>query len=592
MSSPFQAGLKSCATPSRVLPDALAQSALMWRRLRVASILALLIVNVTAGTSQVPAPGGQLPGPAGPPPPAPPAGTVTPGATAIIRGHVTGIDGRPLRQAQVKFVASLTGQTSNETTDADGAYEAGGLRADTYTVTASKAGYVAAEFGQRRLSYPGTRVRVANGEVVERIDVILLRTGAIAGRVSDEAGDPIEGATVSLLGVQFVGGRRTLAEIGRRTSNDLGRFRLFGVQPGQYVVAAAAASAGPRRLPGYATTYYPGSPSVADAQVITVTAGDDQAGVEIRLLPGRASKISGIVVDSRGDPYRGALVLAGSERSGALALPPVRAGVRPDGTFEILNVGPGDYVLQAIERPALGGAFATQFVSVGDGDVNGIAMRTGTGSKVAGHITLEGKPSGVGPPDFQFMFLQTDFDLGPVTGTYRAKINDDWTFEYVGLYGPLLIRPIGPPEWLVKSIHAGATDITDTPMMFGRQDQSLADVEVVLTNLGTQVAGTVTDARGHAVSACTAVVFPLDRSRWERLSRFIKAARCDPDGTFLVRGLPSSEYFAAAVDRLEGTERAGEWQDPAFLEPLVAGATRVMVNDGQTATVTAKLIVR
>ena len=38
--------------------------------------------------------------------------------------------------------------------------------------------------------------------------------------------------------------------------------------------------------------------------------------------------------------------------------------------------------------------------------------------------------------------------LGQATqGTDRAKINDDWTFEMVGLAGPLCIRPTGRPEW-------------------------------------------------------------------------------------------------------------------------------------------------
>jgi len=43
----------------------------------------------------------------------------------------------------------------------------------------------------------------------------------------------------------------------------------------------------------------------------------------------------------------------------------------------------------------------------------------------------------------------------------------------------------------------------DTPMPFGRQGQSLTDVEVVMTNRGAEAAGTVTDARGQTVPGCT-----------------------------------------------------------------------------------------
>ena len=564
------------------------------RRRSAAFTAALLLCSAAFAAAQPPPPPppGQRPGEPGPPPPPPASGTGAPGATAVVRGHVTTADGRPLREAQVKLTASTQRQARSATTDADGAYEINELRADSYAVTASKTGFTEMEFGQKRATYPGTRLRVADAEVVERVDFILPRSGAITGRVSDESGDPIEGATVSLLGVQFAGGRRTLAEVSRRTTNDQGRFRLFGVQPGQYVVSAATALTGPRRLPGYATTYYPGSTSVADAQVITVAAGDDQAAVEIRLLPGRALTIAGSVSDSRGEPYAGALLLAGSERSGALAMPPVQAVTRPDGGFDIPNVAAGEYVLQAIQRSGLGGEFATQFVTVSDSDVTGIVMQTGTGSTVSGRITLEGGAAGMKPQDFQFLFLQTDFDLGPVTGTYRARINDDWTFEYVGLFGPLLIRPAGAPDWLVKSIRAGGSDVTDTVLSFGRREQSLTDLEVVLTNRAAGITGTVTDSRGQAAPGCTVIVFPVDRSRWTRYGRFVKAARCDADGTFSVRGLPASGYFVAAVDRLQGTERAGEWQDPAFLESLAAGAVRVTVTDGQTAAVSAKLLLR
>ena len=96
------------------------------------------------------------------------------------------------------------------------------------------------------------------------------------------------------------------------------------------------------------------------------------------------------------------------------------------------------------------GAFAAQFVSVADTDVTGIALRTTIGSTVRGHINLGG--ASVKPQDFQFNFVQTDLDLGPPPGTYRAKSNDDFSFEYVGLFGPLLIRPAGGPEWMLKSV--------------------------------------------------------------------------------------------------------------------------------------------
>jgi hypothetical protein len=554
-----------------------------WKPALVAAALTAAVWTISAHAQQSPQPV-QRPGETTRP--RPPADATE--STSVIKGRVVGADGRPLGQAQVQLFGSLARDPRTESTDADGRYEAGGLPADAYTLIARKSGYVTTEFGQRRVPYSGTKVRVGVHEVVDRIDFTLPHAAAITGRVSDENGDPVQGATVTLLQLQVANGRRTLVDAGRgRRTNDLGRFRLYAVQPGRYALVASAATAGAFRLPGYATTYYPSSLAVGDAQFVTVAPGAEDTAVELRLMPGRVAKVSGAAFDSSDQPYRGRLYLAPSERSGAVGTTD-QVAPHPDGTFEFINVPPGDYLLET----SFPGAFASRFVTVSDADVTGLTLRTAIGSTVRGHLTFEGTPAPSKPQDVRFNFVLTDPDLGPAPGTYRAKIVDDWTFEYVGLFGPLLIRPFAGPDWLVKSIRADGADITDTPMPFGRQDQSLTDVEVVMTNRGAEAAGNVTDAGGQTVAACTAIVFAADRDRWQRYSRFVKAARCEADGSFSVRGLPTGEYFVAAVDRLEGSETSGEWEDPAVLESLQPYASRMALSEGQTTSMSLRLIGR
>jgi hypothetical protein len=243
-------------------------------------------------------------------------------------------------------------------------------------------------------------------------------------------------------------------------------------------------------------------------------------------MPGRGVRVAGWALDASGQPFRGRVRLAGSDRSGALAPPAVEGAAQAEGGFEFDGVAPGQYVVQT----TFPGAFASGWITVADADVTGIVMTTTIGSTVRGHITFEGTPVRVRPQDLQFNFVQTDLDLGQPPGVYRAKIDDDFSFQYVGLFGPLLIRPAGGAVWMLKSVRAGGLDITDTPTLFGRRDQSLADVEVILTNQGPAVRGTVTDGRGHAVESCTAIAFAADRARWGRQSRYIKAAPYGPDG--------------------------------------------------------------
>ena len=75
-------------------------------------------------------------------------------------------------------------------------------------------------------------------------------------------------------------------------------------------------------------------------------------------------------------------------------------------------------------------------------------------------------------------------------------------------------------------------------------------------------------------------------------AQFLNFTRRKPDGTFAIAGLPAAEYYVAAVDRMQGNEGFGEWQDPAFLNAIAPRASWVILSEGQSASVTLRLIVR
>ncbi len=66
--------------------------------------------------------------------------------------------------------------------------------------------------------------------------------------------------------------------------------------------------------------------------------------------------------------------------------------------------------------------------------------------------------------------------------------------------------------------------------------QGLSGVEIEMTNRGQQVSGTVTDAKGEAVTDYTVLVFSQDRARWTLpMNRYLR--RLDaPDGRRHVQG--------------------------------------------------------
>ena len=79
-----------------------------------------------------------------------------------------------------------------------------------------------------------------------RIDFALPRGGVIAGRVTDELGEPLAGVRMQAMRYQYLpNGQRQLTPVGGGgifggiTTNDLGEFRLYSLMPGTYVVSAA-----------------------------------------------------------------------------------------------------------------------------------------------------------------------------------------------------------------------------------------------------------------------------------------------------------------------------------------------------------------
>src|SRR5687767_3805448 len=87
---------------------------------------------------------------------APPGSSVapeTPAGAGIIRGVVSdGGTGRPLRGVDIRIQGGPLGlfEARWARTDAQGRYEATGLSAGRYTLTATKVGYVTVNYGQRR----------------------------------------------------------------------------------------------------------------------------------------------------------------------------------------------------------------------------------------------------------------------------------------------------------------------------------------------------------------------------------------------------------------------------------------------------------
>jgi hypothetical protein len=260
-------------------------------------------------------------------------------------------------------------------------------------------------FGQRSVGDAGTAIVVRAGSAVNGIDFVLSSGAAVSGTVSDEYGEPVEGARIRILQMRRVGDRlAALPPVSGPhwgTSDDRGRYRVFGLIPGRYLVVADGESSpvgDARNTTGYAPIFYPNATNVAFALPVTVDQ-TDVSEIDIAFRSEPLARISGTIVSSSGQPLRGSVMLGASQRSGAILLEPRMALPTANGTYVFENVPPGDYVVQASVpgTPTADGGWTTEFVrayvTVTGGEPMEVPLRTSPGARVRGRITVDAQPS-------------------------------------------------------------------------------------------------------------------------------------------------------------------------------------------------------
>ena len=139
--------------------------------------------------------------------PPPPMGRIT--------GRVLAADnGRPIKRARAYVSAPELPEGRGTLTDDSGVFELTELPAGRYTLTASKTGFIALSYGQRRPFQAGTPLQLRDGQQMGGIEFRLPRGSVVAGHVFDETGDPMPGVVVRVMRYQYSQGERQLVPAG------------------------------------------------------------------------------------------------------------------------------------------------------------------------------------------------------------------------------------------------------------------------------------------------------------------------------------------------------------------------------------------
>jgi hypothetical protein len=245
---------------------------------------------------------------------------------AVIRGSVVNHEGgEALSHAVVTLqaVAGSGGSTKTVRTDSFGMFAFSAVPAGAYLVSASRQYSVPAYYGQKRWNSAGLPVAVEANDSLT-LTIRMHRFGAITGRVVDEN-------DVGILGHEVMAYRdaKPAQMVARATTDDYGRYRLYGLTPGTYLVRSAAKTVDGA---GYLPMFAPGTQEMDQARRVDVQIDLDSTEIDVRPAQGRLFEVAGQV--SGGAPAE--LTLAGE--SG-------RQTITVSGAFRFNPVAPGQYEL-------------------------------------------------------------------------------------------------------------------------------------------------------------------------------------------------------------------------------------------------------
>jgi carboxypeptidase family protein len=512
-----------------------------------------------------------------------------------IEGQVVNAQtGDPLKKARVRLYSNDGRQNNNYSavTDGGGHFIIQAIDPGSYMLFAERNGFTQSQYGARGTSRGPALLPLSPGERMRDVNFRLVPHGVIAGRVLDEDGEPVEHAQVSV--TRYARGRPQLAQAGAGQTDDLGEYRVFGLEAGKYYLSAtyyqrnmmAAQDRTPGDVPdeGYAPTFYPGTNDPAAAVAIDVVPGAQLRGVDITLLKTRTWRIRGKVIHGLGErlslPVY--LMLLPREKAGMGYYPRATTQVRnADGTFELRGITPGAYTLMAYCWDEGKEYVARQSVDVGNNNVDNTSLLLAAGLDLKGSVRVDGPSSpALGSLQVSLASQEMMFRMG----MQGAKVGDDGSFSLKDVPAAVYtINVNGMPEtFYIKSARMGDADGLEAGLDLTRGDTGM--LEILLSPNGGQVDGSVVDSKQAAVSNAALVLAPEGRRREQR--SFFKMANADAQGHFTIKGIAPGDYKLFAWAQIDDPD----YQDPEFLKPYENQGEAVTIRENSRESVQLKLM--
>ena len=536
------------------------------------------------------------------------------GSKAVSRAAVEGIvtkdpGGEPVKKALIELIAENQAEGGNYTavSGPDGSFHMEGIVPGRYRLFAERTGFF--EMDKHHARSEARVLTLTAGQDLKDLQIRLQAAAVVRGRVTDEDGEGMSNAQVTVLRQTFASGRSRWEQVGAERTNDLGEYRVAGLAAGNYYVSVNpppdfksllegaglealresggnANAANQTPATSYQTTYYPGTPDRGQAAPIQLHAGDDFP-VNFSLTPSPSLSIRGAVVNL--PPRSSAEIMLQSHDFNVVLN---GAEIHKDGSFVIRDVAPGAYTILATVENSTVPMMARQSLQVAGNSVEGLRLAPQPGGWVHGRLRVESKGN-AGSADFSQMFLAlrsadgedetlSTFTLGD--GFSRlAHVAADGAFEWKsvppGTYYVQLAD--GNSDLYLKSVVAGGREAEESGISVSG-GSVVADL--VASANGGVVEGVVTNSKGEPVANAVIVAVPEARLRG-RVDRFRKTVS-DQSGRFTLRAVRPGEYTVFAWESVDGEA----YYNPEFLKSYEGQGSALRVGDGERKSLQVQAI--
>ena len=519
---------------------------------------------------------------------------ITPGlagpSIATVDGSVVNkMSGAPIKNAHVIYTrtSSDAGASSPVSTDTDveGHFTLQ-LPPGTYRLWVERNGFARQVYGALSPTGEGTDLTLAPGQQLHQVAFRLVPLGAVAGRIVDEDGEPLQGVGIQALRFSYANGRRQLISVSGTSSNDRGEYRIFGLRAGRYLLRASMPGAPmskpfesgalvPEAQDFYAPVYFPGAVDLDSASAISLAEGAELADVDFRLRKVRAVTIRGHLVSPSGkfSSSQIEVVLAHNDANFASFIDRLSAFVDPaTGKFEVHGVSPGSYILvgsQLFAGRSFGGRVPVEVNP--SSPPEDVALPLTPAFEITGSVEVEGARG-----TLQNLMVRLSPSEGLALGPEPvAKVGSDGSIRLTGVTPGLWTLSVDPlPQGLwIKTESLGNSDGVAGEVNVSESGRG--QLRVVLAADGAQISGTV--GKEGQPSRATVVLAPA-APELRSSPHLYRVTNTSEHGLFVIRNVPPGTYKLFAFQEIEPFE----WLDPELQKTVEGAAEVITVGPGES----------